>query len=188
MKNRSFFLIVAIIIFSSFAANAQEKPEKIGIRAGYQSSNWFDTDGAQLGDRLQSFYVGFFKDNKLIPAVHFGIGLEYFQNGYKGMNSNNKQVLHMLSVPVYAKAKIGPVFGLAGIGANLKVSEKIIINDVASSPTSDQKSKTVDFPLFIGAGAKFWIFTVEARYHWGLVAINHGLHNRYLQIGAGVSF
>ena len=93
----------------------------------------------------------------------------------------------MLSIPLYAKAKIGPVFGLAGIGANFKVSEKIYTNDVASSPTSEQKSNTVDFPLFIGAGVKISIFTIEARYHWGLVDINEGSSNQYFQLGAGIS-
>ena len=187
MKNLSLLLLVSVFTCSAIVATAQEKPEKFGIRAGYQNSIWSDKDGSQPFDPLQNFYVGFFKDNKLIPAVHFGIGLEYFQNGYR-VNSTDKRVLHTLSIPVYGKAKIGPVFALAGIGANFKVSEKIFVNDVASSPTSEQKSKTVDFPLFVGAGAKFWIFTVEARYHWGLVDINHGLHNRYLQLGAGVSF
>jgi hypothetical protein len=99
MKNPSFFLLAATFIFSSFAANAQEKLEKFGIRAGYQSSNWYDSDASKSGDPLQNFYVGFFKDNKLVPAVHFGIGLEYFQNGYSA-NSTDKRVLHTLSIPV----------------------------------------------------------------------------------------
>jgi hypothetical protein len=177
--------LIALLLFCSNDLLAQDK---FGIRAGYQSSNWFDTDGRVLGDPLQNFYLGVFKDNKLLPAIHLGIGLEYFQNGYKGTDTDDKQVLHMLSMPVYGKAKIGPVFGLAGIGVNLKLSEKIVVNDIASSPSDDQKSKAVDFPLLVGAGFKFLMFTIEARYHWGLVGINHGLHNRYFQLGAGVSF
>ena len=187
MKKICSLLLIFILAVTILQVKAQ-KGEKFGIRAGYQSSAWYK-GGSQLPgtDPLSNFYVGVFKDNKILPAIHFGIGLEYFQNGYK-INSNDKRVLHMLSIPVYAKVKIGPVFGLAGFGANFNVSEKIFTNDVASSPSSDQKSKTVDFPFLIGAGVKFSIFTIEARYHWGLVDINEGYSNQYFQIGGAISF
>lgn len=185
MKKQNLVLFVVFFALSFVSVKAQDK---IGIRAGYQVANWYDTDGAALGDNLNSFYLGLFKENKLIPALHFGIGLEYFQNGYKGMNTDNKQVLHILSVPVYAKVKLGPVFALGGLAGNFKVSEKIIFDGNSASPTDEQKSKTVDVPLFLGAGLKIAMFTFEARYHWGLVGVNHGLHNRYLQLGAAVSF
>jgi len=185
MKKRSLVLFVVLIAFSFLSAKAQDK---IGIRAGYQVANWYDTDGADMGDNLNTFYLGLFKENKLIPALHFGIGLEYFQNGYKGINTDDKQVLHILSVPVYAKVKLGPVFALGGLAGNFKVSEKVFVNGNSASPTDAQKSKTVDVPLYLGAGVKIMMFTLEARYHWGLVEVNHGLHNRYLQLGAAVSF
>lgn len=185
MKLKNSLFVLAFFFFCSINLHAQDK---FGIRAGYQNSNWYDSDGYVLGDPLHNFYLGFFRDNKIVPALHVGVGLEYFQNGYKATNIDNKHVLHMLSLPVYGKAKIGPVFALAGLGINVKLSEKIILNDVSSKPTDDQKSETFDFPLFVGAGFKLLMFTVEARYHWGLVGINHGLHNRYLQIGAGISF
>ena len=184
MKLKSLVILSAFFLVIPMSVQGQNK---VGIRAGYQNSIWSDKDGSQPADPLNNFYIGVFKDNKIIQAVHFSIGMEYFQNGYT-VNSTDKRVLHILSIPVYGKAKIGPVFGLDGIGANFKVSEKIFINDVASSPTSEQKSKTVDFPMFIGVGAEFWVLTFEIRYHWGLVDINHGLYNRYAQLGAGVSF
>jgi len=97
-------------------------------------------------------------------------------------------VLHIISIPVYAKVKIGPVFGLGGIAANFKVAEKVFIDGNSAKPTESQKSSSVDFPVFLGAGVKILIFTLEARYHWGLVDVNQGLHNQYLQLGATVSF
>lgn len=186
MKKVCLLLLVLMVTLTILPAKAQ-RGERFGIRAGYQSSAWYK-GGSQLPgtDPLSNFYVGIFKDNKLLPAIHFGIGLEYFQNGYR-INSTDKRVLHMLSVPAYAKVKIGPVFGLAGIGANFKVSEKIFTNDVAASPSSEQKSKTVDFPFLIGAGVRISIFTIEARYHWGLVDINEGYSNQYFQIGGAIS-
>lgn len=188
MKKIYSLVLIAVFATAFLTANAQEKPEKFGIRGGYQLSTW-NKNGTQLQgtDALNSFYAGLFKDNKILPALHFGVGFEYFQNGYK-INSSNKRVLHYLSLPLYLKAKIGPAFALAGFGANLKVAEKIFVNDQASNPTDEQKSKVVDFPFLLGVGAKFRSFTMEARYHWGLSDINNGAHNQYFQIGAGISF
>ena len=185
MKRNSVVLLIAFFLATAITVQAQDK---IGIRAGYQSSAFYK-DGSQLTgtDPYSSFYVGLFKDNKIIPAVHIGIGLEYMQTGKK-VDDNNKQVLSYLSVPVYGKVKIGPFFGLGGIAANFKVSEKVFVNGNSAKPTDEQESKSVDFPLFLGAGFKISIFTLEARYHWGLTDINNGASSHYLQLGGAVSF
>lgn len=184
MKKIYTLLLLALFTFALMPANAQ----KIGVRAGYQMSNWYK-DGSQLSgtDPLSSFYVGLFKVKKIVPAVHFGIGLEYFQNGFTAANSY-KRVLHYISIPVYMEAKLGPVFALGGIGANFKVSEKITLNGTTASASSEEKSKPMDVPVFLGAGFKILMITIEARYHWGLVKINDGASNQYFQVGAGVSF
>jgi hypothetical protein len=185
MNRRSTLLLITFWTIISFSVQAQDK---IGIRAGYQGSAFYK-NGSQLPgtDPYGSFYVGIFKDNKVIPAVHLGIGLEYMQTGMK-VDDKNKQVLGYLSIPVYAKAKIGPFFGLGGIGANIKVSEKVFVNGTSAKPTDEQKSETMDFPVFLGAGAMLSIFTLEARYHWGISDINSGYSSQYFQLGAGVSF
>jgi hypothetical protein len=182
MKNLSSIILV-LLVAMAMAAQGQ----KIGIRAGYQSSSWH-INGSQVSgtDPLNNFYVGIFKDNKIIPVIHMGLGLEYFQNGVK-LSNGDKHVLNYLSIPLYAKAQIGPVFTIGGLGANIKISEKILSGGTVSSPTDEQKSNALDVPFFLGAGVKIFIFTVEARYHWGMIDINHGAHNQYLQIGASVS-
>ena len=101
-----------------------------------------------------------------------------------GINSD-KQVLNYLDIPLYLKVKIGPVFGLVGSGVNFKLSESGYTN---STTPGNEKSSGVDVPFFLGAGAKIFFLTVEARYQWGLVNINNGIHNQYLQLGAAVSF
>ena len=185
MKKRNLMLFVVFFTFSLLSVKAQDK---IGIRAGYQSSAFYKSGSQITGtDPYGSFYVGLFKDNKIIPAIHLGIGLEYMQTGMK-MDDNNKQVLNYLSIPVYAKVKIGPVFALGGLAGNFKVGEKVFVNGNSASPTDAQKSKTVDVPLFLGAGVKIMIFTLEMRYHWGLTQINNGASSHYLQLGAAVSF
>lgn len=182
--------IFTLFLLALFAlALVPAKAQKIGVRAGYQMSNWYK-DGSQLSgaDPLSSFYIGLFKVKKIVPAVHFGVGLEYFQNGFKSASNVNKWVLSYISIPVHLDAKLGPFFALGGLGANFKVSEKVTVNGTTASATSEQKSKPMDVPVFLGAGVKILLFTFEARYHWGLVKINDGATNQYFQLGAGVSF
>jgi len=139
-------------------------------------------------ENLQAFYVGVFRDNKLIPLLSLGSGLEYVQNGYRIEDNDYKRVLHYISVPLHVKAKIGPVFGLAGFAPSIKVSEKIFENGDKRNPASDEKSEWFDVPFQAGVGVKILFFTIEARYHWGLMEVNRGNRNQYFQLGAAISF
>ena len=187
---KSIYLIILIIncISISVFAKDTEKKNNSGIRGGFQSSTLV-MDGATPyeANSLNSFYVGFFNENKIVPMLHFGKGLEYFQNGI-AYSSNSERILHTLSVPLYFKFKIGPVFALGGAGANFKVSEKFTAGDYEVSPSDATKSNWFDIPVFLGAGVKILFITVDARYHWGLLDVRNGLHSRYFQLGAAVSF
>lgn len=182
-KNTPFiFLLILVSTSISFS----QDNEVGGIRFGYNRAAVFH-DGNQLSgtENLQSFYVGFFRDNKIVPLLYFGKGLEYVQNGYQ-LDNDNKLVLHYLSVPLNLKAKVGPVFGLVGIAPSIKISEKVFVDGDKSTP--EDKSKGFDAPVFVGGGVKFLFITIEARYHWGLIEIDDGLRNHYFQLGAGLSF
>ena len=177
--------ILVITFFAALLVSVQAQ-NKIGIRAGYQSST-FNLDGSQLPntESIDGFYAGIFKDTKIIPAILFGAGLEYMQSGAKSITTGDKQEMDYLCIPVYLKAHIGPVFGLGGVGVNFLIAEKGNVN----SSTEAADSKTVNYPVFLGAGLKVAILTVEARYNWGLAEINgDGVNNHYLQVGAAVSF
>lgn len=188
MKKFQFVLLVSALLYAPFIANAGEGDKIGGIRLGWNTSAMFD-DGSKLSgtENLQSFYFGLFRDNKIIPLLHFGSGLEYVQNGFQ-IDSDNKLVLHYISVPLHLKLKVGPVFGLAGFAPSFKVSEKIIIDGSKTSPSSDQKSDWFDVPFQAGVGLKILFITIEARYHWGLMEVNSGYKNQYFQLGAGISF
>lgn len=188
MKKINSLVLAALLLTISLGINAQKKEGgKIGgIRFGYHSAALYENGDMLPGtEHLQNFYIGFFRDNKLIPALHLGTGIEYFQNGGK-VDNDNKLVLHYLSVPLHIKAKLGPVFALTGFAPSFKVSEKVFVNGTNSTP--DEKSKGFDVPFYLGAGVKFLFITVEARYHWGIIELNNGVKSQYLQIGAGISF
>ena len=189
MKSKS-LIIILVLLFGTIVTHAQDKEKEklFGIRGGWHSASMVE-DGSKPDtvNSLNTFYVGFFRDNRISRIFYFGTGLEYFQNGMKYSNSS-KRVLHTISIPLDLKVKIGPVFVLGGIAANFKVSEKIVVNDNSSKPSDGNKSNWFDAPAFLGAGVKIFFFSIEGRYHWGLINANDGLHNRYFQLGVAVSF
>ncbi|MEI6061782.1 MAG: outer membrane beta-barrel protein [Bacteroidota bacterium] len=184
MKHRHSIVLIVLLALLAFSVQAQ----KLGIRAGFQASSWHE-DGSRISgsSAYNSFYVGLFKEKKIIPLLHFGAGLEYLRSGAK-LPGDTKQEISYLSIPLYLKVKVGPVFALAGVGANIKVSEKYFAAGTSTSVPDGQKSKALDFPFIMGAGVKILMFTLEARYHWGLVNFDNGASNQYLQLGAAVSF
>jgi hypothetical protein len=175
-------------VYISHAQGEKSSNKVGGIRAGYHAATLVLPDNdVDTTNVMGGFYVGFFRDNKVASILHVGTGLEYFQNGTE-YSENSSRVLHTISVPVSLKVQLGPVFALGGIGANFKVSEKLVYNDTSYDLSDDQKSNWFDAPVFLGAGVKLWFLTLEARYHWGLVEVNNGYHSRYFQLGAGLSF
>jgi hypothetical protein len=183
----AFALAVTWLSFPIGIFAQKEDGKKIGgIRFGYHTAAMYDNGSKLSGTKNhQSFYLGFFRDNKLIPALHLGTGLEYFQNGYR-VDDDNRLVLHYVSIPLDLKVKLGPLFARTGFAPSFKVSEKAMVNGTNSAP--NEKSKGFDAPFLLGAGFKILFITVEARYHWGLIELRDGVKSQYLQIGAAISF
>ena len=126
MKKRS-LVVIAALLFGVCMLHAQDKKEghKVGgIRAGWQASGLFE-EGSKpdTAQSLSSFYVGFYRDTKIIPLLHIGSGLEYFQSGMQ-YSTNTSRVLHTMSIPLDLKIKLGPIFALTGFASNIKVSER----------------------------------------------------------------
>jgi hypothetical protein len=189
MKKRT-LIILSMVLASAFQLQAQDKDQsKIGgIRGGYHLATMVE-DGSKpdTAKNLSSFYVGFFRDQKINKILYWGSGIEYFQNGLKYSKSSNLK-MHTISVPVNLKLKIGPVYGRGGITANFKVKEKIEYEGEKYDPEESDKAYWFDSAAFAGVGVQILFLSVEARYHWGLIDVKNGLHNRYFQLGATVSF
>lgn len=185
------FVLSLILIVFTFDAHAQKEKrgERVGgIRFGYHQSAFF-TGGNELTDAepMQTFYVGYFKEKRIVSLLRYGYGLDYFQNGIK-YNDDDKLALHYLSVPLNLKFKIGPVFALTGFAPSFKIAEKVFTDGNSQNPAEEEKSEWFDIPFYAGAGLKIWFVTIEARYHWGLIEVNNGLKSQYFQLGAGFSF
>ena len=181
MRIRSLF--IAGLIMFGLSSVAQDNV-KHGIRAGWQSAGTY-TEGKAMGDPISTFYIGFEREHKIVPLLHWGAGLEYFQNGYK-IDDDNYNTVHTISVPLHLKLRVGPVYGLGGLGANFKVGEKLMENGAEV----DSERRGIDIPAFAGVGVKILRVNLEFRYHWGLMGIypdQDSPNNQYLQAGIGIS-
>jgi hypothetical protein len=189
MKHVSLFLSIGFLFLFTIPANAQDDGslhQVGGIRVGWNYSQYFNDGNALAGTSdYSSFYAGFFRDNRIIPILHFGTGIEYYQNA-NFTNDNNKRVLHYIGVPLYLKAKLGPVFALTGFEPSFKVGEKYTALGQEIDPA--QKANWFDAPFFLGAGVKILMFSVEIRYHWGTVDAFNSARSQYLQLGGAISF
>ena len=144
---------------------------------------------------MNSFYVGIFRENKLIPLLSIGTGIEYSQIGVVDANIDDTSIkLHYISVPIDLRVKLGPVYALGGIALNFRVAEKWKIAGENFDPSDDNKSQVFDLPLALGVGVKLFIFRIEAKYHWGMLDVykandfQEAQKVQYLQLGLGVTF
>jgi hypothetical protein len=188
MKKIILFFLSFILIIPFFSYAQEEDKQKVGgIRGGWHSASLVE-DGSKpdTASNLSTFFVGFFRDQKIAKRVFFGSGLEYFQNGQR-YPDDTKRLLHTISIPLNLKIKIGPVYGRGGASANFRMAERIVKGDDKSKPAEGNKSNWFDIAAFAGVGVQLWIISVEARYHWGLLEVSNGLKSRYFQLGAAIS-
>ena len=194
MKKSNLLVLLALISLPnllSYAAGDDDKNK--GIRAGWQTSNYY-IEGNSAGNDLSSFYVGFTGEKSIIPLLKFGSGLEYFQNGYSFDSTSTTASFkaHTISIPVFLKVKLGPVFALGGAGANFNIVQKYKVGDNTVDIPEDHKINVFDVPVFLGLGVKILMFSVEARYHWGMLDATSSEasspQSQYFQVGAAVSF
>jgi hypothetical protein len=185
-KHYLLFLFAAAFGLITADLRAADGDKVGGLRFGYHSSN-LSKDGTNWGDPVNSFYLGFTRDNQIIPLLHIGTGLEYFKNGVK-LRDGIQRDFHYLSVPISAKLKLGPVFAQTGFAPSFKVAERYVTDGNSEKPSDEMKAEWFDIPFFVGAGVKVWMLTLEARFHWGLLEITEGYKSQYFQLGLGLSF
>lgn len=187
MRQFKIGFIALILISISFSLSAQDK---FGIRAGFQAGNLYNS-GSLYEKGLNTFYVGVFKEFKVIPLLKFDAGIDYNQNG--SLNDTLSIKLGYISVPLNVKIKLGPIYGLVGAAPSFKISETWTSNDQEIN-IDNFKSNFFDVPVFLGVGFKVAVISIEARYYVGTMSINDnaisGLQdykNQYLQLGLALS-
>ena len=183
MRNTLRVLLVFVVVLMVVSGPLSAKNRR-GIRFGYIDSK-LDKGSAGLFDQgYNSFYVGFYNDQRIIPMLYFSSGLDYYQSGSK-KSDDVKLVLHYISVPLALKLKVGPLHGIGGIHGAVKVSSKLTIGNESGSA---KDFGSFDAGAFLGAGIQILIISAEIKYNWGLVDIYNGYKNNFMQAGLTLSF
>ncbi len=187
MKILKISLVSLLLFLFSLNISAQNK---YGIRAGFQAGNLYHS-GKLYEKGLKTFYVGVFKEVKIVPLVKFDMGIDFNQNG--SINDSMSIKLSYISIPLNVKVKLGPIYGLVGAAPSFKVAEKWEFSSLNIDPDK-YKSNLFDLPVFVGFGFKVAIISIEARYYVGTLNVNDnklsGLQdykNQYLQLGLVLS-
>lgn len=179
--------ILAIVVLVSGLSGlfAQSTGLRVGLQSARLAGLEYDVN------RLRSFYIGAYHINDFAGFFGFNKGLEYSQMGFMD-NEDNFRRVHTISVPLLLRAKIGPAFATAGLGANFKISESARLFGEDILTDSQYKSPFFDLPVLVGAGMKVAILTFELRYGYGLIDASKldefEVHNSYWQLGMAVSF
>ncbi|MBS2213557.1 outer membrane beta-barrel protein [Carboxylicivirga mesophila] len=171
-------MILSLLMAGNLAFVVMAQDKKFGIRGGYQTS-YLTQDGDKVGSSKSGFYLGAYKDTKVLPFLHVNTGLEYSQFGASKLD-NGDYTLNYIGVPLALKVKVGPLYALGGSGFNVKVAEK-------GNPF-DSSAKWFDIPAYVGAGFNILFVAVEAKHTWGLTDINNGLNNNGFQVGLSMRF
>ncbi len=208
---KKFLLVTLVAVFAfSYNANAQ-----IGVKLGYSFARQTG-EAAKMGTiklddykkSLGSFCAGVFFDKDIAPLIDLRLGLDYAPKGVKFEGDNldiGDSKINYLEVPVLAKVKLGPVYGLGGVYAAYAMNGKYSLNipgmlgDKLKKIEGDYKfddndMKRMDFGLKFGAGLQVGLGPLHAfaqvEYSYGLSDIskvdNVSIHNSVLAITAGI--
>lgn len=189
MKLKVLVLAVLLAGISSYAMAQKDSNEvgkyHVGFKSGWHYANMYRSGSAPY-DYLNSFYIGFFNEGRVSELMSAGASFEYMQNGFWGSNGSFR--MHTLSVPIYSKLHIGPLYGSAGLALNFKLTDNR--EDFPGPPTTVARVSDPNFfdlPVFLGAGIKVRFVQLDFKYNWGLfrAANIEGLahKNQYMQLG-----
>lgn len=186
MLKSLFTLCLCFFALSVMAQKDDHKHRPNGFRIGYQNSTYGNSDG-KVDDNLDRGYVGFMRKIGKRNLFHLETGLEYMIAGAQLENDAQVQ-LHYLTLPLQGVVKIGPIVGLAGVNGNFRIAENYKLGDQEVDRSGDDKSKGFDVAVDAGLGFNILFMTIEARYYWGLIEVEDGWYNRYLQAGLKFHF
>ena len=186
-----------IAVFAiSYQASAQ-----LGVKIGYNFAKQSGTEFPGMSDKsLNGMLFGAFMDKDLIPLLDLRVGLEYSPKGVKleGGGFYAQTQLNYLEIPIQAKVKLGPVYGLGGVYGAYALSGKNETDVPGVENTDvdfDNELKRLDFGMKFGAGLQFGVGPLhvfgQAEYSIGLADINNSgaedaIKNNVFSVSAGI--
>jgi len=194
MKKKLLLIAVSLVMTVSLAA-------QLGIKAGM---NFAKLSGASslVGSEttLNNFQFGVFTHKDIIPLLKIRVGLDYSPKGSKweSGSSYSQVTYNYLELPVLARVKLGPVYGLGGFyGAyamNGKRKSSLAGIEIEDDLDFDATSRW-DYGMKFGLGFQLGLGPIhafaEADYSFGFQNINtssigNDIKNSVIGVSVGV--
>jgi hypothetical protein len=199
---KGFIHIVALLVWSAaIVQNAEAQKLNLGIRAGFNSSNWhgatkdYASDLLATSERLsisdrQGFHAGVFYELSITPKLKFQPGLSYSQKGLKftyrqpvfnflTVNANIINQAHYVDLPLQLRYNVNKNFFLIGGGQvsylfsnQVRGELQALGFEVGHNFDFNSPFRKWDAAVIAGAGAEFSNFQLSAGYEFGLVSVD----------------
>ncbi len=194
-------LVIIALLF--FIIGTDQSHAQLGIKLGYNFAKLGGKDLTQgySEKSLNNFHAGIFFDKDLIPLIDIRVGLDYSPKGFKEVNGDlyNQVKLNYLELPILAKLKLGPVYGLGGFyGAyaiNGENKAHLLGIDITEAVEFDtDKINRFDAGMKFGLGFQIGLGPVhvfaQTEYSFGLMNVsskdNTDYKNNVFGVAAGV--
>ncbi len=172
-------LLVMLSILVSLTSMAQ-----IGVKAGMNFAKQSGNNVTSYSEAyLSNFNFGLFTHKDLIPLLKIRVGLDYSPKGTKWDSGNDYEqaTYNYLELPVLARVKLGPVYGLGGFYGAYAMSGKIKM-DISGMKTEDDfdfdtnEIGRFDYGMKFGLGFQLGLGPIHAfaeiDYSFGLYNLN----------------
>ncbi|MDX5338429.1 MAG: porin family protein [Cyclobacteriaceae bacterium] len=178
--------VLWVFFMMLFASAAQAQ---FGIRAGFSSANFSDTNFSPKSGFHAGFYYATGSD-----FIHVEPGLQFAQKGYTGNDDMGVAIdeqLNYLDIPVLVRFNLLPIVNVfAGPQASFLLSRNYQLGSV----TSNSLEVLAGYDLAGVVGAQVQIpfgLNLQASYDIGLKSLNYfntDVKNRVFKISLGYSF
>ncbi len=189
MKKTLFLVAFCLFLINLKAQdNDDHKPHKITFIAGWNNAKYVGgEDGISKTDYKSGLILGINKDVKISPMLWANGGLLYYQNGADTELGDVN--FDYLMLPTGVKLNFGPLYGMGGIYGAYRLTA-----DIDGDKADKENFNRLDFGAYAGAGFRILLFTINAKYNWGVSDVSNGsgdlpsadLNNRFYSIALGI--
>lgn len=180
--------ILLLFFLFAFAVTAQAQ---FGVRAGYSSANFSNSDFSSIG----AFHIGgYYLVKTSADLVSVEPGIQYSGKGYSTVALDGDEVTEKLGyvdIPVLIRLNLMPALNVfAGPQASLLVSRNYTKGNISNS--SLEPVAGYELGALVGVGVKVAAgLNLQASYDLGLSSLNYfntDVSNRVLKLSIGYTF